>query len=1097
MNITPVPISPESIISVCGRQAYIRGRAYLRDGRVGPLELTHANGHLIIRAPVQGSESVPYEVEIAVIQNKKRYLPLGDCTCPMRANCKHVAAVALAYIQQFIKPDVDVTARADPVDAWLKRLQPPETQTAAPDPGTEDPRRQIYYLVQPDEHAAYRYRVATVLSRQLKKGGLGKPQPYPLERVFEIWSSAVHITEEDSEIATLILRGQRYMHHTGYPLRGELGALALAKILASGRCHWRSLEGPALRPGATRALQFLWSDENGGKRLRPVAEPPATQVLLIHDAHYIDLESGECDRLDSHLRPAQIANLLDAPVVPRDRLEEVSRRLLLEAPDYALTPAVPIDIQAVTVAGAGPVPRVRLGTRQAVDLSSPQHTVSLDFLYDRFELPPAETETLTCRQDGTTQYRIQRNLEAERAAHAELAAIGLQPLGSAAQTRGVYAFPWMGPLREAQSWQTLLDDTLPRLEAAGWRVERDSGFNLRFEEAGQWLAEWSETPEDGWFSLSLGVEVDGEPVNLLPALVEILSLSADPAELRAWLADQPHVLAPVGDGRWLKLPTARVLAIYDTLVELYDQSPLDADGKLRFSRLQALQLGELADDSTLVWHGSEDLQALARRLRDFAGIHPVDPPAGLQAELRQYQRQGLSWLAFLREYGFNGILADDMGLGKTLQTLALILREKEQGRLKHPCLIVAPTSLMGNWRREAERFTPALRVLTLHGAERKARFNEITEHDLVLTSYALARRDWDTLNAQTWHYLILDEAQAIKNPQAFTTQTLRLLKADHKLCLTGTPMENHLGELWSIFEFLMPGLLGSQERFARLFRRPIEQHGDIDRSDQLCKRIRPFVLRRTKKEVASELPDKVEIVRAVALEGKQRDLYESVRLAMDRKVREAIGKQGLARSHIMILDALLKLRQICCDPRLVKLDRARQVKGSTKLELLMELVPEMVEEGRKILIFSQFTTMLGLIEAELERRRIRYTKLTGQTRDRDRAVAAFQQGDASVFLISLKAGGVGLNLTAADTVIHYDPWWNPAVENQATDRAHRIGQDKTVFVYKLITENTVEDKMLALQQKKQALADTVHGKATAGGPTFTADELLDLFEPLG
>jgi len=369
----------------------------------------------------------------------------------------------------------------------------------------------------------------------------------------------------------------------------------------------------------------------------------------------------------------------------------------------------------------------------------------------------------------------------------------------------------------------------------------------------------------------------------------------------------------------------------------------------------------------------------------------------------------------------------------------------------------------------------------------------------VLTTYPLLRRDKQVLLEHEFHLIVLDEAQAIKNPKSQTTQAVFELRGTHHLCLTGTPLENHLGEIWSMFHFLMPGYLGPLERFNRLFRNPIEKGGDGLRREQLRKRIAPFMLRRTKADVAAELPEKTEIIRSVALEGKQRDLYESIRLAMDKKVRSEIQRKGFARSQIMILDALLKLRQVCCDPRLVKLPQAKKVNKSAKLDLLMTLLPEMIEEGRRILLFSQFTSMLTIIEKELKAAGIDYCKLTGRTRKRDEVISRFQDGDVPVFLISLKAGGVGLNLTAADTVIHYDPWWNPAVENQATDRAHRIGQKKAVFVYKLITEDSVEDKILALQQKKQSLADSIYSAAKGGADpvaALTADDLNELLKPL-
>jgi SNF2 family DNA or RNA helicase len=310
-------------------------------------------------------------------------------------------------------------------------------------------------------------------------------------------------------------------------------------------------------------------------------------------------------------------------------------------------------------------------------------------------------------------------------------------------------------------------------------------------------------------------------------------------------------------------------------------------------------------------------------------------------------------------------------------------------------------------------------------------------------------------------------------------------------------MENHLGELWSQFNFLLPGFLGDETRFRRLFRTPIEKGGDTERRQVLARRIGPFVLRRRKEEVAKELPPKTEIRQNVELAGAQRDLYETIRLAMHSRVQAEVQQKGLSRAHIIILDALLKLRQVCCDPRLVKLDAARTVTDSAKLELLMDLVPEMLDEGRRILLFSQFTSMLALIQQELAKASIPYVLLTGETTDRATPIQKFQSGQVPLFVISLKAGGTGLNLTAADTVIHYDPWWNPAVETQATDRAHRIGQAKPVFVYKLITVGTVEERILALQERKRGLVEALLDEDRKEMPQLTPEDLQVLFAPLG
>jgi SNF2 family DNA or RNA helicase len=374
----------------------------------------------------------------------------------------------------------------------------------------------------------------------------------------------------------------------------------------------------------------------------------------------------------------------------------------------------------------------------------------------------------------------------------------------------------------------------------------------------------------------------------------------------------------------------------------------------------------------------------------------------------------------------------------------------------------------------------------------------LTDYDLILTTYALLPRDLEVLQPQRWSVLILDEAQNIKNPNSKAAQAARQLEAGQRLCLSGTPLENHLGELWSLFHFLLPGWLGDSKTFNRDYRTPIEKHGNAQRMQHLTARIKPFLLRRKKEQVATELPPKSEIVHWVELSDAQRDVYETVRVAMDKKVRDEISRHGVARSQIIILEALLKLRQVCCDLRLVKsapMTKAAKA-GTGKLGSLMEMLEELLSEGRRILLFSQFTSMLALIEQELKQRGVEYSLLTGDTLDRRTPVKNFQDGKTPLFLISLKAGGTGLNLTAADTVIHYDPWWNPAVENQATDRAYRIGQDKPVFVYKMIARGTVEEKIQALQLEKAALADGVLEGGASAGWKLEQRDIEALFAPL-
>ncbi|MBN2825460.1 MAG: DEAD/DEAH box helicase, partial [Campylobacterales bacterium] len=372
---------------------------------------------------------------------------------------------------------------------------------------------------------------------------------------------------------------------------------------------------------------------------------------------------------------------------------------------------------------------------------------------------------------------------------------------------------------------------------------------------------------------------------------------------------------------------------------------------------------------------------------------------------------------------------------------------------------------------------------------------QIEQHDIILSTYALISRDEEQLKAHHFEYIILDEAQKIKNPKAKMSVAIKKLKCNHRLALSGTPIENHLGELWSIFSFVMPGFLDTYSLFKQFYQTPIEKEKNITRQAQLNKRLKPFIVRRTKEKVAHELPAKSEIIKYTQFESKQSKLYETIRVTMEQRVKEAISQKGLASSHITILDALLKLRQVCCDPSLLKIEEAQKLNESAKLTLFLDLVDELLEEGRKILVFSQFTSMLSILESEIKKRKIKYTKLTGATRKREEVIEEFTSGKADIFLISLKAGGVGLNLTQADTVIHYDPWWNPAVENQATDRAYRIGQDKKVFVYKLIVENTIEQKILELQKQKEALQQGIYEQdGEQNEISFKADELLELLK---
>ncbi|MDZ4288036.1 MAG: DEAD/DEAH box helicase [Prosthecobacter sp.] len=684
---------------------------------------------------------------------------------------------------------------------------------------------------------------------------------------------------------------------------------------------------------------------------------------------------------------------------------------------------------------------------------------------------------LTSWQDGEgRRFSLARNFGMERLFIADLMQAGLESFADVmpdgAAVEGTLSLMAVPELKQALFWAQFLRDSVPQLRAEGWVVEVADDFGYNVVDAAQetWFTDLvTDTENKDWFSLDLGVSLGSGRVSLVPVLVECIDQGLTPEALEANL-DQTFLIAVPGPGNpVLALPASRLVLLLRFLQELLASRPTRKDGKLRLDRLSAAQLQSL---DGLPISAPVELAALRQRLEQFTEISAVPLPSGLKAELRPYQRDGLSWLQFLREFGMHGILADDMGLGKTVQTLTHLLLEKEAGRMDRPSLILAPTSVLRNWGREAAKFTPDLRVLLLHGEERRSDFRRIPKHDLVITSYPLLVRDADELCRVDWHVIALDEAQNIKNPKSRAAQVAGMLKARHRLCLTGTPMENHLGELWSLFQFLMPGLLGDADRFRTFYRNPMERERDNERQQQLADRLHPIMLRRTKSAVAKDLPPKTEILHTIELGKAQTDLYETIRAAADKRVREAISAQGLERSQIVVLDALLKLRQVCCHPNLVKAESARQVTESAKTAYLMEeLLPELLDEGHKVLIFSQFTEMLAIIEAQLKEQRISHVKLTGETKERETPMRRFQKGEVPVFLISLKAGGAGLNLTAADTVIHYDPWWNPATEAQASDRAHRIGQTKPVFIHKLICQGTIEERIVEMQKSKSALIE--------------------------
>ncbi len=1062
-------------------------------------QLRHENDQ--ITALVQGSARRPYHVwvDLKASTRTARSPLVAECSCPVGQGCKHLAAVmaqGLDLVQ--VSPPMELPA------APLTLLQPPRMEllhalsrwharhSAAGSPATSaGPARGICY-----DLSVFQHRLVVYVQRTKRAADGSVKREKVLSLAPDLFvAPAGYLTQDD--IAVLAQLWLLQQHHDN---RDRIDIVALLqRIIATGRAFIADATAPVPAHWSqprSGTLHWKAAEYNGRLRAMPAVRVEGGGDASVHgrSSCYMDVSTGEVGALQLAVTTEDAGAFLDLPGVFPEEAALVSQTL------QQIDPALPHPAadDALPVLEAQPlVPVLRLHSveHRPPWLRRQDPSEWRDFATATFEYG-ATTRHLDDPSVFVQDAAGQLNLLARDAAEEHLRERELQDAGLYRDPRPVVSLPGTGPqfLARGGDWALFLQNEAPQLQAQGWRVEPDATFRHQVTELDTiTLDVQADRDVPGWFEIGLDIEVEGQTLALAPLLQQVLN--TDPRWSRgavSAIADDELVLLPSAGPRRLALRAARLKPLIALLGDLFSRRgaalriPLHDHARLR--TLQDSTAGlRLKDNATA--------RSVAQRLLDGPAMVPAQPPAGLQATLRHYQLDGLSWLQHLRQHRLGGVLADDMGLGKTLQTLAHILLEKEAGRLRQPVLVVVPTSLLHNWQTEAARFTPKLRVLALHGPTRSESFAQIPRHDLVLTTYPLLWRDEEVLREQTWHLLVLDEAQQAKNPRSRAAMALRALKANHRLCLTGTPLENHLGELWTQFDFLLPGLLGSEKVFNQQWRYPIERNADTQRAQWLAQRMRPFMLRRRKDEVAAELPAKTLITRSVVMEGTQRDMYETVRATMEEKVREAVSAQGLARSHIVVLDALLKLRQVCCDPRLLPGTRAGAT-ASAKLELLREMLPEMVEEGRRILLFSQFTSMLDLLGQLLDELGLAHVVLTGQTRDRQTPVQRFMQGEVPIFLISLKAGGVGLNLTRADTVIHFDPWWNPAAENQATDRAHRIGQDQPVFVYKLIAAGSIEERIAEMQERKAALAETILDGGGATGPRFSDEDLQALLAPL-
>jgi superfamily II DNA or RNA helicase len=776
---------------------------------------------------------------------------------------------------------------------------------------------------------------------------------------------------------------------------------------------------------------------------------------------HIDTTDGVARPVSAVVTPAWLQRLYRSPALVQP-ITELPRLLVEYVPRVAasLATELPDLSQVADVLDA----QARFSLRATGDIVGAR--VQLSVKYEDFEYPVPPSgfpQPLAFHNPSRASGRpvvVRRDVGAEMAAIQQLLNLGFcveegtQELMLSGEQ--AVSFWTVGIASLPDEWQRFIPNDLMQLNVRASNVQPRARVSSGVD----------------WLSLDMKFEVDGVAVS--------------ERELRECL-ESGRKLVRLEDGSYAPVKTEEVGEILERMAEIYATSGST-------DKLSLAQAGRVQDLLTLVNRSSVTpaTKELFAKLQNVGDIEQIAKPRNLKANLRPYQKEGFSWLVFLHEMATGGILADDMGLGKTVQAIALMLWVKAKTKKKLTQLVVAPTSVVPNWLREIEKFAPSLTAVAWQGPDREKLTEKLDDADVVITSYALMRRDEEFFSKRNFYYVILDEAQHIKNPLSATARAVKRIKSDHRLALTGTPIENRLSEIWSIFDFVSPGLLGDLARFEERFARPIDR-GDKQAAEKLRAAIHRFVLRRNKEDVAKDLPPKIEQDIVVPMADEQSRLYKQILRQVRDSVMSEVEKQGIAKSQIQILAALTRLRQVACDPRLMKLEGEWSSETSGKLGALREIMQEAVAGGHRVLVFSQFVEMLNLIRTVLEEEGIKYEYLTGSTTNRMERVDHFNE-DASVsaFLISLKAGGTGLNLTGADTVVHFDPWWNPAVEDQATDRAHRIGQQKTVSVYRLIAKDSVEEKILQLSDKKRELVSNV---LNTDGPMrgLTKADVEDLF----
>lgn len=1087
-------LSDRGLRRLLGARTFLRGLDYAKRGVVEGVnvDVKYATGQ------VRGSDPEPYAVRIMLGEEGIT----AECTCPAyvktKQHCKHIAALLIT-----VRNQARAALPRQPQQQPTQQQQSPAQQTAQQNSGDSkssrrrERRRRAQQqqlavppgMTLPSPDATARptgigawlapdgsvRRLSLEFRVHVRQGGLtvtvlDVDARVPLLPSVALAWQALAPTDDRAGLRVLARFESGNPRHPAVDIRGEdvselLPLLSKRTVLLEPALMQLRFNDEPLKPrfdlemvGQDTIIAKATFDQGAGRRFQ------LTQGGWFEGSPgwHIDTSEGIARPLDSKVSPAALRRLLRSPTIaePTTELIDIITNGL---PKVALEVGadLPDLSQVAEVIDLPPHFRMRAGgslLEAEVSLRAAYGDLEVEVRADGIS-PPIIIQAPEEGQKRATCVRT--DIVAQQSAAQQLLDLGLQQdeSGESFTAKGDAAIRFwsegVGALPE--SWDLYVPD-----ELVGAQVRsKPIAMNARVSSGVDWL------------SLKISYESEGVGVDR-GALEECLASGSKYVRL--------------SDNSYAPVDSSRVQALIDREIELIASA--GKNGKLPLSQAGRVQeLLEQADDANI----GATTKKLFKKLENIDEIKKARKPRALKATLRPYQEQGLSWLRFIHELGSGGVLADDMGLGKTIQTIALLLSVKQEQK-KLSALIVAPTSVVGNWVREIERFGPSLTTALWHGAGRKGQQDELSKANIIITSYALLRRDIDLLAKLELDYAILDEAQNIKNPESATAQAARELGAGRRLALTGTPIENRLSEIWSIFEFVSPGLLGPLRRFEEKFARPIDQ-GDAKTATRLRAAIHPFILRRTKMEVADDLPPKIESDKLIDLASDQKALYTQVLREVRAHIMGEVERVGVAKSQLHILAGLTKLRQAACDPRLLGLPRQYGHEDSAKLTALRELMQEAESGGHKVLVFSQFVSMLKLVKEAMNEDKIRYEYLDGSTKDRTAAIDRFQEDPTvTAFLISLKAGGSGLNLTAADTVIHFDPWWNPAVEEQASDRAHRIGQKKVVTVYRLVAAGTIEEKILQLKQKKMELVASVLSEDSGGAKSLSKADLEDLFQ---